>query len=274
MGEGETTPLFVEDEPKADTPGIRRHTMAIVATCVICMAVVAVPVALTLTAGRVPQAANGRTHLGDGTAMASVLSALSATTDSGSFNITYQFSGPGSPADSSTTAPTSQCSNEVVPAEGGSAVDSPGYETEEICGVVQNSNASGGLPITGQGTIDTNPYGMVATSQVPGLGTITLRTDGNDIWEMGGADYGLSPGASGAGSGSSLSGFASLVESTLGQREGASAMLGLASPTGYLNLDQQEITGADFIGTSTVDGVAVDQYRVFLDPPRRPISPT
>ena len=128
------------------------------------------------------------------------------------------------------------------------------------------NNALGGEPITGQGTIDTNPYAMVATSQVPGLGTVTLRTDANDVWEMGGADYGLSPGSSSGGAGSSLSGFAGLVESTLGQREGASAMLGLASPTGYLNLDQQEVTGADFIGTGMIDGVAVDQYRVFLNP--------
>ena len=195
--------------------------------------------------------------------MASVLSALSATTDSGSFNITYQFSGASSPTSPATTT-TSQCVNEVEPASG-EGTTGPGDATHEVCGVVEGPNALGGEPITGQGTIDTDPYGMVATSQVPGLGTVTLRTDANDIWEMGGADYGLSPGSS-SGPGSSLSGFASLVEGTLGQREGASAMLGLASPTGYLNLDQQEITGADFIGTGTVDGVAVDQYRVFIDP--------
>ncbi|HXN61128.1 MAG TPA: hypothetical protein VN886_11825 [Acidimicrobiales bacterium] len=195
--------------------------------------------------------------------MASVLSALSATTDSGSFNITYQFSGASSPTSPATTT-TSQCVNEVEPVSG-EATTGPGDATHEVCGVVEGPNALGGEPITGQGTIDTDPYGMVATSQVPGLGTVTLRTDANDIWEMGGADYGLSPGSS-SGPGSSLSGFASLVEGTLGQREGASAMLGLASPTGYLNLDQQEITGADFIGTGTVDGVAVDQYRVFIDP--------
>ena len=195
--------------------------------------------------------------------MASVLSALSATTDSGSFNITYQFSGASSPTSPATTT-TSQCVNEVEPASG-EVTTGPGDATHEVCGVVEGTNALGGEPITGQGTIDTDPYAMVATSQVPGLGTVTLRTDANDIWEMGGADYGLSPGSS-SGPGSSLSGFASLVEGTLGQREGASAMLGLASPTGYLNLDQQEITGADFIGTGTVDGVAVDQYRVFIDP--------
>ena len=195
--------------------------------------------------------------------MASVLSALSATTDSGSFNINYQFSGASSPTTLETTT-TTQCVNEVEPASG-EITTGPGDATQEVCGAVESTNASGGEPITGQGTIDTNPYAMVATSQVPGLGTVTLRTDANDIWETGGADYGLSPGST-SGPGSSLSGFASLVEGTLGQREGASAMLGLASPTGYLNLDQQEITGADFIGTGTVDGVAVDQYRVFIDP--------
>ena len=259
----EPMPLYMEDQPEASAPGRRRHTSAVVVTCLVCAAAVAVPVALTLTSTGGQQANRGGTGHGDRTAMASVLSALSATTDSGSFNITYQFSGLTSPT-SSTTTPTTQCVNEAVPASGESA-NGPGDATQEVCGQVGN-NALAGETITGQGTIDTNPYAMVATSQVPGLGTVTLRTDANDIWEMGGADYGLAPGSSSGGSGSSLSGFAGLVEGTLGQREGASAMLGLASPTGYLNLDQQEITGADFIGTGTVDGVAVDQYRVFLDP--------
>jgi hypothetical protein len=259
----EPIPLYVEDEPEAGPPSRRRHTLAVVVTCLLCAAAVAVPVALTLASSGSQQANRGQPDHGDRAAMASVLSALSATTDSGSFNISYRFSGANTPTTSATTS-TTQCVNEVEPATGEIATGS-GDATQEVCGAVEGPNALGGEPITGQGTIDTNPYGMVATSQVPGLGTVTLRTDANDIWEMGGADYGLSPGSS-SGPGSSLSGFASLVEGTLGQREGASAMLGLASPTGYLNLDQQEITGADFIGTGTVDGAAVDQYRVFIDP--------
>ncbi len=262
----ESVPLFVEDELDTGSVRRRRHRgPAVAAACVVSAASIAVPVALTLTSSGAGPAKSVGTGRGDRGAMASVLSALSATTDSGSFNVTYQFSGPSSATSSPTTNPTSPCTNVVEPASGETATGS-GEVTQQVCGGVTGTNANGGETITGQGTVDTNPYAMVATSQVPDLGTVTLRTDGNDIWETGGADYGLSPDSSGSGTGSSLSGFASLVEGTLGQRKGASAMLGLASPTGYLNLDQQEITGADFIGTGTVDGVAVDQYRVFLDP--------
>ncbi len=262
---GESVPLYVEDEPQAGAPSRRRRGPVVAVVCLVCAAAVAVPVGLTLASGGDGRASKEGAGHGDRTAMASVLSALSATTDSGSFNVTYQFSGPSSPTSSPTTTPTSQCTNVVEPASGQTATG-PGEVTQELCGEISGTNAQGGEPITGQAIVDTNPYAMVATSQVPGLGTVTLRTDGNDIWELGGADYGLSPGSTTGGAGSPLSGFAGLVEGTLGQREGASAMLGLASPTGYLNLDQQEITGADFTGTSTVDGVAVDQYRVFLDP--------
>ena len=70
------------------------------------------------------------------------------------------------------------------------------------------------------GTIDTDPFAMVAVSNVPGLGEITLRDNGTDVWEFGGADYGLAPGVSETGPGASLSGFAGLVEGTLGARQG------------------------------------------------------
>jgi hypothetical protein len=39
-------------------------------------------------------------------------------------------------------------------------------------------------------------------------------------------------------------------------------MGGLSSPTGYLDLDQSMITGADEIGTGTVDGTAVTIYQL------------
>ena len=137
-------------------------------------------------------------------------------------------------------------------------------------GVVELCTASGptesATPITGLGTIDTDPFGMVATSNVAGLGQITIRDDGTDVWEIGGADYGLSPGSTDEGPGSSLSGFAGLVEGTLGKRQGALAMGGLASPTGYLDLEQSMIGGADEVGTGTVDGVAVTIYRVSIEP--------
>jgi len=105
---------------------------------------------------------------------------------------------------------------------------------------------------------------MVATSDVTGLGMITIRDNGTDIWEFGGGDYGLEPGSNEAGPGSTLTGFAGSVEGTLGQRQGALAMGGLSSPTGYLDLDQSMITGADEIGTGTVDGTAVTIYQLSI----------
>jgi hypothetical protein len=43
-------------------------------------------------------------------------------------------------------------------------------------------------------------------------------------------------------------------------------MLGMASPTGYLDLYQQDVDGASQTGTSTVNGVPVTVYQVAVDP--------
>jgi hypothetical protein len=43
-------------------------------------------------------------------------------------------------------------------------------------------------------------------------------------------------------------------------------MGGLSSPTGYLDLDQSMITGADQTGTGTVDGVPVTIYTISISP--------
>jgi hypothetical protein len=123
-----------------------------------------------------------------------------------------------------------------------------------------------GLAFSGKGTIDTSPFAMVASTNVPSVGPVILRDDGTDVWEIGGGNYGLSPGSSDTGPGSPLSGFSGLVEGTLGPRQGALAMMGLASPTGYLELDQNAITSASQVGTGVVDGVAVTTYQVSLDP--------
>lgn len=114
---------------------------------------------------------------------------------------------------------------------------------------------------------------MVAHSQVPGLGQITASDNGTDVWEMGGGNYGLAPGSNAAPPGSLLSGFASLVEGTLGQRQGALDMMGLASPTGYLELDEAAISSADQVGMGTVDGVPVTVYQVTLDPDQEATVP-
>jgi hypothetical protein len=102
---------------------------------------------------------------------------------------------------------------------------------------------------------------MVTVSQVGALGMISLYDNGTNVWEVGGGDYGLA-GPGQAGPGAPLSGYASSVEGTLGQEAGALDMQGLASGTGYLDLEAQEIQGATPAGTGTVDGVPVTIYKL------------
>jgi hypothetical protein len=122
------------------------------------------------------------------------------------------------------------------------------------------------VSVTGTGTVNTDPFAMLAVSNVSSVGKVTIRDDGTNIWEFLGADNGLAPGSSDTGPGQSLPGFAGLVESTLGPRQGALAMGGLASPTGYLDLDQSMIAAADQTGTGTVDGVPVTIYEISISP--------
>ncbi len=218
---------------------------------VVCLTAVGTPIALSLSSsGPAAVAARGHNHaahthpqLAQGPAAHDVLSALSTTTDSGSFQFTYSLA---------YTPPTS--------------VSSDSSET----------------PVSGMGTIDTNPTGMAASAAVgstnpgqSGMGLdVGVRVDGTDYWEVGYSDNGLTPTANDANStGSSLSSFAGLVESTLGQRDGAVAMLGMASPTGYLDLTLPSVSGATQDGTSTVDGVPVTNYDVTVDPSQLATSP-
>jgi hypothetical protein len=115
--------------------------------------------------------------------------------------------------------------------------------------------------ISGHGTVDTNPYAMVAVSNDGPLGTITLYDNGTDVWEIGGGDYGVA-GPGQAGPGAPLSGYATSVEGTVGEQAGALDMQGLASGTGYLDLEATEIQGAQPAGTGTVSGVPVTIYKV------------
>jgi hypothetical protein len=129
-----------------------------------------------------------------------------------------------------------------------------------------------GMAISGHGTQDVNPLAIVAVSDVPGIGMVTARIDSTRVWEYGGADYGLTPGTN-SGPGAPISGFANLVEETLGPREGAVSMLGLGSATGYLALTSEEITTADRIGTGVVNDVPVTFYRVAVDISKLPYLP-
>jgi hypothetical protein len=121
-----------------------------------------------------------------------------------------------------------------------------------------------GLSLQAHGTMNVHPRAMVATSQVGGLGEVTSWVNSTTVWERGGGQYGLTPGAP-TGPGAPLSGFAPLVQSSLGRREGAVAMMGLASPTGQLELADSVVSSATKLGSATVDGVGVTEYELTFD---------
>lgn len=245
--------LWLEDGPPNRSAGFRRRRLGIAIAGVTCLFVIAVPVALIVSGGSgqgsAPSRASHRARVGGGPATHQVLSALNATTDSGNFDVSYTFGAQGD--DPPTTTTTTSCNS-----TGSGALP----ETCSGVGAVHDQ------PVSGTAVIDVQPFAMMATSEVSGLGKVVLLDDGTDVWEEGGGDYGLSPGSAGSGPGSLLTGFASLVEGTLGPRQGALAMLGLASPTGYLNLDPAETDDADLVGTDTVDGVTVSVYQISMTP--------
>lgn len=217
--------------------------------------VVAVCAALLVpTFGRHPRSHVGQAQIRDRLAQL-VVDDVNATVASGSYDMTYN---------DTTTPPTSQCAQSQG---GGAAASGPAPNSSvEPCGTVSPLPPSMSTDvslssISGHGTVDTNPYAMVTVTDVGSLGRITLYDNGTDVWEIGGGDYGLSaPGQ--AGPGAPLSGYASSVEGTLGQVEGALDMQGLASGTGYLDLEAQEIQGAQPAGSGNVDGVPVSIYKL------------
>ncbi len=133
--------------------------------------------------------------------------------------------------------------------------------------------ANPGSPVNGTGVANTSPKATLIDATVgEGSGNsglkVSLRVDSTTLYEdLGGLETSLAPPPNMAdASGQPISGFASLTEGTIGMREGAIAMIGMASPTGYLDLYQQDIDGATQTGTSTVDGVPVTVYQVAVDP--------
>ena len=241
------------DRP-AGGSGTRRQAL-LAGVVVVAVVAVAVPLAVVLapTSSRPP----GR-HLADSPARRHVLAALGATVASGSFDITYAEQPATSSSSGSGCQPPSSASGVLPPS-------APGLGGSSGSGA-ECSLQTPGEALSGQGTIDTDPLDMVATSQLPGLGTVTTYIDGYAVWEEGGGGYGLSPGSGASGPGSPIPGFAGLVEGTLGPRQGGLSMMDLASPTGYLELDQAAITAASETGTGTVGGTPVTDYLVDISP--------
>ena len=240
--------LWIDEETGSSRQQSSRRRWGTVLGVAACVALIGVPVGLLAASGPgpAPQASPERhVTVSDGLAKRSVLSALSATTDSGNFAFTYQLS--------------------ESPYQSGTAVAGPSCSGTS-CPPIQGLQST---QVQGSGTIDTNPMAMAASAGISSNGVsglqVGVRVDPTTVWEVGYADNGLTPAANDA-SGNDLPGFAGLVEGTLGPREGAVAMMGMASPTGYLDLVQPAVTSATEVGTSTVDGVAVTQYQLTIDP--------
>ncbi len=286
--------------------------VGVVAAAAVVLVVVAVPVALVAAGSPTKPAAAHRPapvpRLGNGPAEHQVLSALSATTDSGSFDFSYAITS-APPHSTPPAAKTKICTQirmlmpigkQVMPigkqngpAEVGGGSYSTGaagsvsvgteapvdiagtgttpgtapkgyrFKTERVCNVPP---APANPLVTGNGVINTNPLAMVASADIGDGLNVTVRVDGTDVYELSSGDTGLAPlPADVSAAGTSLPQFAGITEGTLGTREGAVAMMGMASPTGYLDLIQPAIDAAARTGTGNVDGVPVTNYLVAND---------
>jgi hypothetical protein len=242
--------LWIDEGSRPSRNGANRRRAGIVVGVAACVALIGVPIGLLVASGpqSAPQRAAQQHHVtvSGGVAKRSVLAALSATTDSGNFAFSYQLD--ESPVQSNASSAPS-CNGPVCPMV-------PGPQATDV---------------QGSGFINTNPMAMAASAAVSTNGVsglqVGVRVDPTTVWEVGYADNGLTPASIDTGAGGSpLAGFAGLVEGTLGSREGPVAMMGMASPTGYLDLVQPAVTRATEVGTATVDGVAVTQYQLTIDP--------
>ena len=240
--------LWIDEGTGSSRSRTNRRRTGIVLGAAACVALIGVPIGLLVASGpqTAPQA-SAQHHVAEsgGLAKRSVLAALSATTDSGNFAFTYQLN--ESPFKSSPSNADPSCGGPACPT-------TPTLQSTEV---------------QGSGTINTNPMAMAASAAISTNGVsglqVGVRVDPTTVWEVGYTDNGLTPEANDAG-GNPLEGFAGLVEGTLGPREGPVAMMGMASPTGYLDLVQPAVTSAAEVGTSTVNGVAVTQYQLTIDP--------
>jgi hypothetical protein len=249
------TPLYLDDPAPLSLRRRTGRTAVLATAAVVILAAVGVSLGIVATgSGGHGSGAGGSSRTADSAAKAQVVSALSATTSAGNWDISYSY-GEVAGSVPTTTVPTPTmlpCS----PPQVGCA------ELPVVRPDPQN------VTVTGTGVIDVNPKAMVTDANVSNFGRVVLRIDATQVWELLSVDSGglaPDPGET-TGAGQSLSSYAGLVEGTLGTREGAVAMLGIASPTGYLELDEQAITGVTPAGTGMVDGQSVTEYHVSVQP--------
>ena len=142
--------------------------MLLVAAAVV-VALVAVPIVFGLWRD---DSDPGTVRIDGSDAKGTVLAALDATVGSGSYDLTFTFH-----VEPGTAAPSAPVCHETKETGVRSC-------TEVVA--VQRS-----VDVTGQGTVNTDPYAMTVVSQVSNLGLITLFVNGTSVWEVGGAGYGV-----------------------------------------------------------------------------------
>lgn len=246
-----------------------RRTGAVVMMAFV--AVVALVAGLALTArqpGGHQDKVDPAPHISNGAAKLHVLAALDQTAAAQSFDFTYSLSEAGTPT---TTIQLPQCMHSTAadPPPAAKFVPVPCSVIEQGLQRLGNQN----ITTTGKGTVNVDPKAMVASASLTGGLDVSVRIVGDQVWEDGGAGYGVTPVGPAAVPSQLLSGFAPLVEGSLGRRAGALAMTQMASPNAYLALESQAVTGATAAGTGTVDGVTVTNYDVTEDLSQLPNVP-
>jgi hypothetical protein len=257
---------FIDDRPTSRRKPSKRRTVVLVAATILLLAAIGTSIGLVVSgpgpsgdrsanASKSHDSQAGRVSSAE--ARRRVVSALGATTAAGNWDISYSYSevaGTGTATTTTTdpvSCPTPQASN-------------------VLCVSAEVAQPPANVTVTGTGTIDVSPKAMVTEADPSNFGEVILRINSSTVWELGSNDGGgLAPSPTAAleaGPGNSLSGFSGLVEGTLGTREGAIAMLGIGSPTGYLELDEESISSVAATGQGTVNDKPVTQYRVSTDP--------
>ena len=115
-----------------------------------------------------------------------------------------------------------------------------------------NDGLGSGSGVTGSGTADLAPSIAMTLNDVEGA---TLWFGPDDAWESLGSVTEFT-----------LSGFSDYAENVVGQDAGALGTFGFCSPTGLLDLSQNEIGPTTEVGTATVDGVSTTEYSVTVNP--------
>lgn len=241
----------LEDEigqgARSQRPRENRRALAVAALAVL---LIVAAVTLALTGPSAPSHNSALQHPTTQPVLRLVSDYVNVTVASGSYDMTFN--------DTTTPPPCAQGAANSSAQLGGGSTSS--CSSSSLPPAISSASFSS---ISGHGTVDTDPYGMVVESQVGPLGKVTLYGNGTDVWELGGGDYGLAgPGQTGPGA--PLSGYAGSVEGTVGEQAGALDMQGLASGTGYLDLESSQIQGAQPAGTGVVDGVPVTIYKLSM----------